>query len=175
MHRVVSKLQAQSLTQAIDSVRSGSIVVIADFAMNYTHEHLTEFGEEHWAAWQTTVLPVVVYWRGENSVVWAEDYVGLSDDLNHGNASVQHVLEDVVQFYRQRLLTKTGEHLRAVSFWSDGCAGQFKNCSIFAWLSQLGRWSLTNMPSSRPSRVITGVTLNDEVTLNNPNPEQPEP
>jgi len=44
VHRFISKWQHAVMTHQIDNLGVGQMLVIIDFAMNYAHDHLTEFG-----------------------------------------------------------------------------------------------------------------------------------
>ncbi len=71
---------------------------------------------------QTTIIPVVVYKKGEGGAVDAHSAVYMSDDLNHSNNMVQHVLNDVLEKE-----IAAGGKVECAHVWSDGCAGQLKN------------------------------------------------
>jgi hypothetical protein len=49
----------QRMWQA-ETMVPGMLYIIMDFAMNYSHDHLTETQSEFFAKNQTTLLPVVV-------------------------------------------------------------------------------------------------------------------
>jgi hypothetical protein len=80
---------------------------------------------------QTTIIPVVVYRRDDEGVVNAHSIVYMSDDLNHSNNMVQHVVNDVLAKE-----TGAGRKVGCAHVWSDGCAGQLKNKHQLYWLSE---------------------------------------
>jgi hypothetical protein len=74
----------------------GMIYTIMDFAMNYSHDHLTETQSEFFAKNQTTLLPVVVWSlapTGSDGKMEVQQHsrVYLSEDRRHSNNFVQKV------------------------------------------------------------------------------------
>ena len=79
---------------------------------------------EWWTAHQSTLLPVIVYYRTKDgAVTWARSHVVMSPDPNHDNAFVQHVVDLLIKEYQEEF-KKEGRALKHVHCWSDGCAGQ---------------------------------------------------
>jgi hypothetical protein len=139
-HNYVAHKQANSYDECVNKLPWGSVVLLMDFSMNWSHEHQDSAQQEWWSSWQTTLLPVVAYRRvaqhqGDTTgIVVAESRVYASPDLLHSNAFVQHVTNDSIRHY-QRAFAVAGRPLFHVHIWSDGCRGQFKNKEQFLWLS----------------------------------------
>ena len=117
---------------------------------------------EWWAAWQSTLLPIIVYYRDNSGVVWAESRVYISADLEvcvwcycklehslmlrrperqHSNEFWKYCARDTIKHYTE-LLGALGRELEVVHLWSDGCGAQFKQkvCSErFGFLSLLSQ------------------------------------
>ena len=113
--------------ECIDNLPLNAIAVLLDFAMNYGHEHQDSTQQEWWSAHQTTLLPVVVYYRtADGTLVCARSHVYMSADLSHSHAFVQHVMDGLISDYAKEFQS-SGRELEHVVIWSDGCASQFKN------------------------------------------------
>ena len=55
----------------------------------------------------------------------------MSPDPNHSNAFVQHVLDEIVNEYKEEFETEgRGGGLQHVHVWSDGCAAQESCCLV---------------------------------------------
>ena len=60
----------------------------------------------------------------------------MSEDLNHSNAFVQHIMDIIIKEYAQKFRDEGRGHLLHVHIWSDGCGGQFKNKNQMYWVSR---------------------------------------
>jgi len=118
----------------------GMLYIIIDFAMNYSHDHLTETLSEFFAKYQTTLLPVVVWFLAPTVSdgrveVQRHSRVYISEDRRHSNNFVQKVLDDLLAHFKGIMgkeAAGVGEcmmecMMRRLCVWSDGCGGQFKN------------------------------------------------
>ena len=119
-----------------ETMVQGMLYSIMDFAMNYSHDHLTETQSEFFAKNQTTLLPVVVWFlapTGSDGKMEVQQHsrVYLSEDRRHSNNFVQKVLDDLLTHFKgvmEKAAAGVEEcAMRRLSLWSDGCGGQFKN------------------------------------------------
>ena len=138
-HQFIAHIQAECFDECIDNLPFGHLVILTDYSMNHSHEHQDQTAGEHWAKWQTTVLPLVCYLRVRDpvtgrEVVWADAHTFMSPDLNHSNKMHQYSVEQVIEHYKT-LFARAGHPLTHVHIWSDGCASQFKNRREFYWLT----------------------------------------
>jgi len=114
----------------------GMLYIILDFAMNYSHDHLTETQTEFFCKNQTTLLPAVVWFLSPTGVdgkfeLQQHSRVYLSEDRRHSNNFVRKVIDDLLAHFKPIM----AEQARGVAegmmqrlcVWSDGCGGQFKN------------------------------------------------
>ena len=100
-HSWIAQHQAEMFDMCADKLPADSIAVLIDYSMNYSHGHLNEDQSDFWSAYQSTVLPVVVYMRSKSGkVTWAHSHVYISADLVHSNAFVQHVMDDILKKYK---------------------------------------------------------------------------
>ncbi|KAK6174428.1 hypothetical protein SNE40_017706 [Patella caerulea] len=110
-----------------------SVVTVMDFGRNYTIEYQDESQSVFYSHKQVTVHPVVCYYRcllDSCEEVVKEDLVYLSEDIKHDVHMVNH------------FENKTIDHLKTsnVPFdnilqYTDGCAGQYKSCTAFSYIS----------------------------------------
>ena len=135
-HAFIAREQADTFDKQIDELVPGVLLILADYSMNYGHEHQDAEQQEWWSAWQSTLLPVIVYYKDEHGVVWAESFCFLSEDLNHSNGFWQHAAEKILDHYTGKMQAM-GTPLTDILVWSDGCAGQFKQKGEGYWLIRL--------------------------------------
>ena len=136
IHSWIANHQARKFDECIDKLPVDTIAILIDYSMNYSHEHANAPQSQWWSAYQSTLLPVIVYSKAKDgTVVWARSHVFMSGDLNHSNAAVQHAINIVIGEYEVKF-KEEGRELKHVHIWSDGCGGQFKNRNQLYWLTQ---------------------------------------
>jgi hypothetical protein len=123
-HNHTAVHQSMQFQKCKAKLRPGDIMMVWDFAMDYSHHHQNGLQRDNWGVWRTTLLPVAIYRVGADGQLKLDIFY--SDDLNHSNKMVQYCLEKVVRHY-QGVLEADGQNLRRVFIWSDGCAAQFKS------------------------------------------------
>jgi hypothetical protein len=130
IHNHIAVHQSFAFNRCRSKLRPGDIMIVLDFSMNYSHKHQDALQSDHWGAWQTTILPAIIYRVNEKGQLLLEAYVFYSDDLHHSNKFVQHCIEKLVKHYQGMVEgEKDGKKidLRRVFLWSDGCSAQFKS------------------------------------------------
>jgi len=114
----------------------GMLYTIMDFAMNYSHEHLSETQSDFFAKNQTTLLPVVVWFlvsTGSKGKFELQQHsrVYLSEDRRHSNNFVKKVMDDLLAHFKGIMEEQAAGVgaciMQRLCVWSDGCGGQFKN------------------------------------------------
>src|ERR1700755_398945 len=71
--------------------------------------------------------PFVLYYRNDARELKHQSYCFISDDLTHNTA--------VVYCFQETLMNElkvTMNDITKIYYFSDGCAGQYKNCKIFS-------------------------------------------
>ena len=61
--------QADAFDQMLDNMARNTIVILADYSMSYSHEHQDGDQQEWWSAWQTMLLPLIVYYKDNDGRV----------------------------------------------------------------------------------------------------------
>ena len=130
-HRELHHSQADAFTDCVDYLPVHHMALLIDYNMNHSHNHPDSTQGEHWSHMQTTLVPVIIYVRDEKGVVNAISEVVLSEDLDHSNQMIQHIIKKMVVKYKHM-----DPYLSHCHIWSDGCAGQLKNRWQMWFLSQ---------------------------------------
>ena len=66
-HRHAALAAAEAYDEAIDKLKPGEAIFLMDFGMNYSHVHGEEPQSDFWTHIQTTILPIVVYRKADDS------------------------------------------------------------------------------------------------------------
>ena len=120
-HHYLAEEQSAYFINLRATVPPGEAVIVGDFSENYSFVVQEEVQSYHWDAAQCTIHPFVVYWR-ENDAERHQSFCFVSDETKH-NASMVH------EFLRRLIpeVQKLIPELRKIHYFSDGCAGQYKN------------------------------------------------
>ncbi len=108
----------------------GEVLVIGDFAENYSFVLQDEIQGYHWTNSQATIHPFVVYHRfpieGNESTDLKEiSFVVISDHLSHDTVVVHHFQCKLIEFLKEIM------PFIKVIYFSDGAASQYKNRKNF--------------------------------------------
>ena len=76
----------------------------------------------HWNNMQCTLHPVVIYYLGTDGKIEHSPVCILSDDNNHDTCFVHEVQRQTTKYIKHRF-----KNIKFVKYFSDGCAGQYKN------------------------------------------------
>ena len=71
--------------------------------------------------------PVAIYSKSNENKLIETSICFISDDLNHDVCLVYQILSDTVKFVKQDM----NPNVSMIHYFSDGCAGQYKNCKKF--------------------------------------------
>ena len=122
----IAKAQGSYLKQQKENLGENDVIVLVDFAENYKFLVQDEIQGYHWNKTQCTLHPVVVYSK-KDGVLVERSLCFISDDLNHDVDMVYKILKETVSY----ILDHVNEECKLVHYYSDGCAGQYKNCTNF--------------------------------------------
>ena len=137
LHQWVNHRQAlcyRDIKRLLLSLPEGHVMFISDFAMNASP--LLENKEAFFAKGQVSLKNLVIY-RVVKGKLIMEGVVYLSDDRNHSVKFVHHCLEHQISELKQIFQTTEGKTLTHIHLHTDGCAGQYKNSKMFAWLCKM--------------------------------------
>ena len=124
-HDFIKTQQSQFLKNRKELLLDGEIIVICDFAENYSFVLQDEMQAFHWNNSQCTIHPFVVYYKDGNDLRNIS-FVVISDVLNHDTVAVQLFITKLLDFLKPKL------EIRKCIFMSDGAASQYKNRKNFS-------------------------------------------
>ncbi len=133
-HDFIAKQQSAYCHERKESLAEGEVLVIGDFAENYSFVLQDAAQGFHWNNAQATLHPFVFYFRN-NLELQHTSFVIISDCLTHDTAAVHLFQKHLVYFLCKFLCENLRDSLKLIIYFSDGTASQYKNCKNFINLS----------------------------------------
>ena len=119
-HSFIARSQARYLKARKEDMDKETCIILLDFAENYHYIVQDEVQGFHWNKAQCTLHPVVLYYKNEKNELVHTSLCFISDD--HDTSFVHQLQKLVCNFIKETL-----PQIKRLEYWSDGCAGQYKN------------------------------------------------
>ncbi|KAJ8017733.1 hypothetical protein HOLleu_44652 [Holothuria leucospilota] len=98
------------------------IIVQGDFAENFSYVVQDEIQSFHWENKQVTLHPFVAYQRNEEGTLEHQNICVISDCKEHSTVTVYAFLKVVIEYLKSKF-----PPFKKIHYFTDGCAGQYKN------------------------------------------------
>ncbi|KAK3919273.1 ARL14 effector protein [Frankliniella fusca] len=121
-HHHIAKEQAAYLKKAKEELKQGEVLVICDFAENYTCLIQDSIQSYYWKQDQVTLHPFCAYYRDEDNELKQVSYTIVSEYMKHSITAVHTFQKKFVEFLRP-----IAPDLKLIKYFSDGAAQQYKN------------------------------------------------
>ena len=121
-HFFITKSQPQYLKVQKEEIDEETCIILLDFAENYHFIVHDEVQGYHWNKYQCTLHPVVIYYKDQQNQLIHKSICVLSENLDHDTSFVHELQRLVCNFIQETL-----PQIKHIEYWSDGCAGQYKN------------------------------------------------
>ncbi|XP_052132748.1 uncharacterized protein LOC127752138 [Frankliniella occidentalis] len=122
-HNFIAKQQGAYFRMRRDTLVVGEILVVADFSENFSFIIQDAVQGAYWNNEQATIHPFALYHRNpETGEVQPDNLVIISDHLKHVTSTFSKFQEVLMDY-----LWKKHSTLMKIIYFSDGCAGQYKN------------------------------------------------
>ena len=127
------RFQHQEFERCKQSLMEGDILLVCDFATNFSHMEHEEPQGAHWNRPQTTVHPMVCYFKCPtcNTHLVTDEIFIASDDLQHDFHAVA-AFENKMEEH----LEDNNISVKRIFRFSDNCAAQYKSKNVMDWLSR---------------------------------------
>ena len=128
-HSYIARNQSKYLKNLKENLSINEVIVLGDFAENYQFLIQDEIQGYHWNSQQCTIHPVVIYFHPQKSSEKLShlSLCFISDDLSHDVSFVHQIMSNTLKFIKCNISCKISK----VHYFSDGCAGQYKNKKHF--------------------------------------------
>lgn len=127
-HDFIAKRQMAFLQELKEKLGQGEMLVIGDFSENYSFIVQDAAQSFHWNNCQATIHPYVIYYRQDNKLMH-KSFVAISECNQHDVIAVNLFQTRLIEFL------KLSHQITKIFYFSDGCAGQYKNRKNFLNLS----------------------------------------
>ncbi len=104
-----------------EALKDGEFLVIGDFAENFSFVVQDEAQSFHWNNSSVTIHPFVYYFK-ENNQLENGNYALISNCNTHDTVAVYVFQKHLMQHLHEKFA-----RVSKVIYFSDGCAGQYKN------------------------------------------------
>lgn len=123
-HHYIAQKQAQYFKDLKEKLPlETEVVIVGDFAENYSFIVQDAAQGFHWENSQCTVHPFVVYFKDPISQKLGHNsFCFLSDSTQHNTAMVHTFISKLLSYLKVH-----HPNLTKIHYFSDGCAGQYKN------------------------------------------------
>lgn len=128
LHSFIAAEQNKFLSETKNNLLQGELVLICDFAENYSFIVQDSIQSFHWSNNQATIHPFVVYFRNCQNQLEHINFVLVSDILEHNTIAVHLFQKKLMNFLNKKLFLK----VKKLFYFSDGSAAQYKNRKNFA-------------------------------------------
>ena len=102
------------------------MIVLGDFAENFKCVIQDEIQGFYWNKQSCTLHPIVICYKKDN-ILTQKSICFISDDLNNETCFVYEGMKQTVNIIKEEIFTEP----IMMHYFSDGCAGQYKNCKNF--------------------------------------------
>ena len=101
-HSFISREQASYLNKLKENLSESSVILLVDFAENYSFVVQDEVQSFHWNNTQCSLHPVVIYYR-KDAALHHLSYTVISHDTTHDVNFVYKVIQVIIPDIQQRL------------------------------------------------------------------------
>lgn len=126
-HHFISKSQATYLANCKENLTENTVIILLDFAENYSFIIQDSIQGFYWENKQATLHPFGVYYLDNSGKLCCMSLCVISDCMAHGTVTVYAFLHDILKHIQNEL-----PNVRHVKYYSDGAASQYKNFKNFA-------------------------------------------
>ena len=130
-HSFISKSQSKYLSELKENLDGSSVIFLGDFSENFSLVVKDEVQSFNWNNMMCTIHTVVIYYKNGNTLSHLS-YTIISEDNTHDVDFVYKVIEIIILDLKVKL-----PNLSFIHFFTDGCAGQYKNHKNMFNLCQL--------------------------------------
>lgn len=124
-HHYIAKQQSQYLKTLKENLPYNELVILMDFAENYSFVVQDAVQGFHWENSQATLHPFVVYYK-KNEELKNINICMISDCLKHNTVAVNVFLKKLIEYLKEIF-----ENINYIHYFSDGALAQYKNYKNF--------------------------------------------
>ena len=121
-HHFIAKAQANHLKMAKENLSENELIILLDFAENYSFVVQDAVQGFHWENSQATLHPFAAYFRSSNGDLKHTSICVISDCFKQDQIAVHCFLTKVITLMKQKV-----NNIKIIHYYSDGAPSQYKN------------------------------------------------
>ena len=121
-HHFIAKAQANHLKMAKENLSENELIILLDFAENYSFVVQDAMQGFHWENSQATLHPFVAYFRSSNGDLKHTSISVISDCLKHDQTAVHCFSTKVITLTKEKV-----NNIKIIHYCSGGAPSQYKN------------------------------------------------
>ena len=125
-HHYISNHQSAYLKHLKENLKEGEVIILLDFAENYSFLIQDAAQGYHWDNTQATLHPFVVYYKSSTNILKCKSFCVVSDYLKHDTVAVHVFIKKLLES-----LLSLSINISHIYYFSDGAASQYKNYKNF--------------------------------------------
>lgn len=125
-HHFITKQQSEFYQEKKNNLKPGEVLVVSDFAENYSCVMQDEVQGYHWSTEQVSLHPFVAYYKTAVGDLKCISYVAATDHRKHVTATFHAFQKKFVPFLQAKL-NQEGLTVKKIYYFSDGSSAQYKN------------------------------------------------
>lgn len=125
-HNFVAKKQSEYFKNRQTSLEEDEIIIICDFAENYSFVVQDAIQSFHWSNDQCTIHPFCMYYKDIDGNLKCKSVIVIAESLKHDTVAVHLMQQKLINLIRSDFPT-----IKKLVFFSDGAASQYKNRKNF--------------------------------------------
>ena len=126
-HSFIAKMQSNFLSYKKKELIEGEFAVTGDFSENYSFVVQDAAQGFHWNNLQATIHPWVYYYKKDQKLEHSS-FTIISENNTHDVISVHLYIKSLIHHLKSVF---GPQNVKKLYYFSDGCAGQYKNCKSF--------------------------------------------
>ncbi|KAE8740755.1 hypothetical protein FOCC_FOCC013723 [Frankliniella occidentalis] len=127
-HDFISKQQAAYYKETVQNLKEGEIVVNVDFAENFSHIKQRSSQSNYFNVKQSTLHPFYMQYINGKGEIDKHCFVIISNHMDHSTVAVNIFQKKFIDYIR----TTLNIEVKKITYFSDGCAAQYKNKTAIA-------------------------------------------
>ena len=120
-HHFIAKAPVNHLKIAKENSSENELIILLDFAENYSFVEQDAVQRFHWENSQATLHPFAAYFRSSNGDLKHRSICVISDSLKHDQTAVHCFLTKVITLVKQKV-----NNIKIIHYYSDGAPSQYK-------------------------------------------------
>ena len=126
-HSFTAKAQSSYMKELKATMKPlDNVILQGDFAEKFSYVIQDEVQSFHWENKQATLHPFVAYHRLADGTLEHSNICVVSDTREHTTTTVYAFLNVIIPYLRTQF-----PEMKRIHYFTDGCAGQYKNKSNF--------------------------------------------